>query len=326
MTSIALPVPGPGTTVPQTSPSSPVPSSSRSARCTGRLRKVPAAVLRRPARRAEGPAEPPRAPEALPGPAEPTQEPEALPVGQEAGRTVATETARDPLVAMARTVACPGTVTTWLNHWSVQHADWRSLERLDVVGVDGTLLQLALAVSGRRLARTSADLVLPTVLSQVLGPGARVALIGGRPGVAQAAAQRLSSTTVVAIDGFEDLAVLRADPSCLVDFAPELVVLGLGAGLQDEVAVELHEVLPRAAICTAGGWIDQLAASEQYFPDWVHRMRLGWAWRIAHEPRRLLGRYTVDAVRFLAGFPSIVRRLDSLGGRCTTIGFDLRGR
>lgn len=314
MTSITLPVPGSGTTVPQTPPSPPpTPSSSRSARCTGRLRKVPTAVLRRPARRAEKPVEPP-------------QEPEAPPVGQEEGPVGGTETARDPLLAMARTVARPGTVTTWLNHWSVQHADWRALERLDVVGVDGTLLQLALVVSGRRLARTSADLVLPTVLSQVLPPGARVALIGGRPGVAQAAAQRMSSKTVVAIDGFEDLAALRADPSSLVDFDPDLVVLGLGAGLQDEVAVELHGVLPRAAICTAGGWIDQLAASEQYFPDWVHTMRLGWAWRIAHEPRRLLGRYTVDAVSFLAGFPSIARRLDSLGGQCTAIGFDLRGR
>ena len=45
----------------------------------------------------------------------------------------------------------------------------------------------------------------------------------------------------------------------------------------------------------------------------MHRWRLGWAWRIAHEPRRLLGRYTVEAVDFLALAPRLVARLEDMG-------------
>ncbi|WIM73054.1 WecB/TagA/CpsF family glycosyltransferase [Corynebacterium suedekumii] len=86
-----------------------------------------------------------------------------------------------------------------------------------------------------------------------------------------------------------------------MQFAPDVIVLGLGAGLQDELAVELHEILPGAVICTAGGWIDQFARREQYFPAWVHSLRLGWLWRIIHEPRRLTHRYTLDAVAILLG-------------------------
>lgn len=229
-----------------------------------------------------------------------------------------------PLRMAHRATAAPGRVVTWLNHWSVQHADWQALERVDLIGVDGTLLQLVLAVSGHRLARTSADLVLPPLLGKILGPGGRVVLLGGAPGVARAAAARLTQENTMALDGFADLAAVRADPSPLVDFDPDLVVLGLGAGLQDRVAVELHEVLPRATICTAGGWIDQLAAKEKYFPDWIHALRLGWAWRIAHEPRRLLGRYTMGAVGFLLASPGLLRRLDALPGARTDLGFDLR--
>lgn len=225
---------------------------------------------------------------------------------------------------MAHVAATPGTVVTWLNHWSVQGADWPALKQVDVIGVDGTLLQLALLASGRRLTRTSADLVLPVLLQRVLPTGARIALIGGEPGVARTAAARLTKNETLALDGFSELAQLRSDPAALIEFDPQLVILGLGAGLQDTVAVELRKVLPRAGICTAGGWIDQFAAKEKYFPDWVHRARLGWAWRIAHEPRRLLGRYTMGTLAFLTRAPGIVRRLDALPGVLTTIGFDLR--
>ena len=90
-------------------------------------------------------------------------------------------------------------------------------------------------------------------------------------------------------------------------------VVGLGAGLQELVAAKARDWMPRASVCTAGGWIDQFAASDQYFPDWVHAARLGWAWRIAHEPRRLTRRYTIEALDFVAHAPELIRRLEAIG-------------
>jgi exopolysaccharide biosynthesis WecB/TagA/CpsF family protein len=187
-----------------------------------------------------------------------------------------------------------GLTVTWLNHFTAQHAEAATLRHIDAIGIDGTLLQLLL---GRNApARTSADLLLPVLLARDATADARIALIGGRPGRAAAAASRLGERVVVAADGYAELARLREDPSPLAAEAPDIVLLGLGAGLQDAVALELADVLPRAAIFTVGGWLDQLAAAETYFPRWVHALRLGWAWRLVHEPRRLLRRYTVDAL------------------------------
>lgn len=228
------------------------------------------------------------------------------------------------LVRFAREMSHPGVVVTWLNHWSIQHADWEAMGHMHLVGVDGTLLQLVLRRHGHIVGRTSADLVLPVLLSRVLPPRARVVLLGAAPGVARQAAERLAPREVLALDGFEELSSVREDPSVLVDFDPALVVVGLGAGLQEEVAAEVHADLPRATVCTAGGWIDQFARSEQYFPDWIHSLRLGWAWRIAHEPRRLLGRYTTDALALVGRTRGLVQRKVALGGTFTELGFDRR--
>ncbi len=187
-----------------------------------------------------------------------------------------------------------GLVVTWLNHWSTQKADWVSVARADFVGIDGTFLQILLARGGMNVGRSSADLVIPQFLDLV-GDDARIALIGGEQGIAESAAARLEGVVYTA-NGFDGLRALRQDLDPLVNSAPNIVVLGLGAGLQDQVASEVAEVLPDAVIFTAGGWLDQLTAREQYFPPIVHTLRLGWLWRILHEPRRLIGRYTVDAV------------------------------
>ncbi len=229
----------------------------------------------------------------------------------------------NPLVSYSHKVIEPGTVTTWVNHWSLMNAHLDSLKKVDRIGVDGTLLQLIARISGWEVARTSADLVIPHVIARHLPPDSRIALIGAAPGVGEKAAERFTSCSTMVIDGYEGLVRLREDPTPLVEFDPRLVLLGLGAGLQEDVAVELRGVLPDAAICTAGGWIDQLAAAECYFPAWVHHLRLGWAWRIAHEPRRLIRRYTVDAARFLVNAPRLIRMLRVLG-ETTSLDIEVR--
>ena len=50
--------------------------------------------------------------------------------------------------AMAQRVLTRGHATTWLNHWSLLHADFRALARMHTVGFDGTLLQMRLRAAG----------------------------------------------------------------------------------------------------------------------------------------------------------------------------------
>ena len=140
--------------------------------------------------------------------------------------------ATDPAFdAMAQRVLTRGHTTTWLNHWSLLHADFRALARMNTVGFDGTLLQMRLRAAGHEVARTSADLVLPHVFDR-LADGTRITLIGAVPEAGQAAAERLSRFDVQVIDGYEGLRRFKADPSVLTSFDPRLVIVGLGAGLQ----------------------------------------------------------------------------------------------
>lgn len=203
--------------------------------------------------------------------------------------------------------------TTWLNHWSLMYANWSALTRMDRIGFDGTFLQLALYKAGRHVHRTSADLVMPFVLHSVLRPHSRIVVVGAAPGVAQQASTRMGAHEICCFDGYADLRRLRKNPEELVALKPQVILVGLGAGLQEEVAVQFHTVCPEAIVCTVGGWLDQLAQSEHYFPRWVHRLRLGWLWRIIHEPRRVLRRYTFDALRFSRKSRALIGSLETLG-------------
>lgn len=226
------------------------------------------------------------------------------------------------VVELAKAMVKPGTVVTWLNHWSIQHADWDALAETTSIGFDGTLLQIVLNRNGYSIGRTSADLVLPVLFQNVLEAGKNIVLIGAAPGVAERAAQRITGHTVHAFNGFDDLAEIRDNPRHIGITAPDVIILGLGAPLQDEVAIEMHQAFPNAIICTAGGWIDQFAKNEQYFPPWMHRFRLGWAWRIAHEPRRLLRRYTIDAVAFVIHHRRYLAKLAELQRNATRYSLD----
>lgn len=212
-----------------------------------------------------------------------------------------------------------GFTATWLNHVSIMSADWDALRKFDYIGVDGTLLQLLLRASGIQVKRTSADLTLPALLEFSRANGRRIGFVGAKAGVAALAARRFVGVNFVA-DGYAELATIRTNPSQLRT-AVDVVVLGLGARLQDQVATQLATSMPHAAIVTAGGWIDQMAKSADYFPAWIHKMRLGWLWRLAHEPRRLLKRYTILAVLAIRNRRLLVDRIAALGLHESELGF-----
>ena len=46
--------------------------------------------------------------------------------------------------AMATRLLTPGHATSWLNHWSLLHADFPALSRMSTIGFDGTFLQMRL--------------------------------------------------------------------------------------------------------------------------------------------------------------------------------------
>lgn len=215
---------------------------------------------------------------------------------------------------------------TWVNHysvwWALSHAP-AALRSMDICGVDGQLLRWILG----HPARTSADLVVPVLLRN--DPEiATVLAIGGRGDRAAQLAGALGELAgrplaVVSVDGFEGLPRGEELAELVGSVRPDLVLVGLGAGLQEQVLEEAAVAMPAGYALTCGGFLDQVLRT-RYYPGWAYPLRLNWLVRLAREPRRLWRRYTVDALRAVAGGERLRRELRDVPGiarhaeACTT--------
>lgn len=68
---------------------------------------------------------------------------------------------------------------------------------------------------------------------------------------------------------------------------PQLVLIGLGMPLQEQVLLRRLEMLPAAVYCAVGGAIEQIAGVQKLAPRWVGRLGLEWAWRLLLHPKRV---------------------------------------
>jgi exopolysaccharide biosynthesis WecB/TagA/CpsF family protein len=207
-----------------------------------------------------------------------------------------------------------GGVITWLNHYSALRAVRAGvpLDRFDYLGLDGILL---CRLVGEDVPRTSADLVLPALLERA--EGLRIALIGSTDESLRAVAAKAESTygheVVLARNGYADLPEPGELRRTLRALRVDLVVIGLGAPLQDFYALDLQGAGP--LVLTCGGWLDQYAAGGQYYPAWAYPLRLNWLVRLVREPRRLWRRYTVEALRAFRAKKALRDYVTGVGGR-----------
>lgn len=110
--------------------------------------------------------------------------------------------------------------------------------------------------------------------------------------------------------GFFDNAAERADAlRDLVASGAEIVILGMGTPLQEDVAIELRalaevEDAPMQVIFTCGGFLSQTAQGGDYYPDFIKRTGLRWVYRAmkhSHVRKRLL----VDYPRFFVQLAAV---------------------
>jgi beta-1,4-glucosyltransferase len=231
---------------------------------------------------------------------------------------LASERLVDGLVALERERAAAGAPVrvTWVNHFSVRGAlrtAPEALRELEVCGVDGLLLRRIL----RHPARTSADLVVPRLLRADTGIQ-RVLAVGGSGDRSEALSEALSEDAgrrieVRSVDGYAGLPRGRDLHRLVREVRPDLVLVGLGAGLQEQVVAEAAEAMSRGYALTCGGFLDQ-ALQAGYYPAWAYPLRLNWLVRVLREPRRLWRRYTVDAVRAVAARAELRQGMSAVPG------------
>jgi N-acetylglucosaminyldiphosphoundecaprenol N-acetyl-beta-D-mannosaminyltransferase len=162
---------------------------------------------------------------------------------------------------------------------------------------------------------SGSDLVVP--LARVAAERRwRVYLLGGRPGVAEEAGQKLAGELGVHIVG-TDAPFIRADGGAddaeqmlrrLRTARPDLLLVALGAPKQ-ELWIDrfADEIRPVVAI-GVGGSLDFVAGRVKRAPKWMSRAGLEWTYRLAQEPRRMWRRYLIEDPAFVSIVARSVRR------------------
>jgi len=195
------------------------------------------------------------------------------------------------------------------------------VDAADLLVCDGTPIYWAARMAGWRLPGrvTGSDLIWS--LSQAAAAeGRSVAIVGGPPGVAGRALQRLverypglqsagSSAPVVGLPPSE--AELQPLVAQLRAGRPDIVFICMGFPKQERLAMALRPHLPDSWFVGCGAAAEFVAGTRRRAPRWSQRLGAEWVWRLLQEPRRLGPRYALDAafgVRLLASSLASRRR------------------
>lgn len=150
------------------------------------------------------------------------------------------------------------------------------------------------------------DLIL-TLSERAAREGLSVYLLGGDPGVGDAAAaklrERFPAIRIVGVEsppfGFErDDAYMAAMAQRVVASRADIVFVAVGFPKQERVIERLRPLMPRAWFLGVGISFSFVTGHVQRAPRWVQRIGLEWLTRVIQEPRRLFKRYFVHGVPF----------------------------
>jgi N-acetylglucosaminyldiphosphoundecaprenol N-acetyl-beta-D-mannosaminyltransferase len=188
------------------------------------------------------------------------------------------------------------------------------VEKATLVVADGMPLVWASRLSGQPLQERVAGSALIFSLSAAAARSGRsIYLLGGEPGIPEAAAERLSAMypglMVAGTDspafGFErNEAEVIAIRDRLCQAAPDIVYVGLGFPKQEKLIAVLIPALPTAWFIGCGSAIGFAGGKMRRAPAWMRRAGLEWVHRLLNEPQRLFRRYLIQdlpyATRLLA--------------------------
>jgi len=153
---------------------------------------------------------------------------------------------------------------------------------------------------------SGSDLMMP-LLRRAAERGYRVYFLGGSPGAAQLAKEKLEQELPgIRIVGVDDGRIdVDGGPEVqkpildrIQQAAPDLLLVALGAPKQEIWSSEHRAELGAAVAIGVGASLDFIAGTLRRAPRWMSNSGLEWAYRLAQEPRRMAGRYLLRDPQF----------------------------
>jgi len=186
----------------------------------------------------------------------------------------------------------------------------------DVVYCDGNGIRVGAALLGDLLpARmTGADWIWD-LANHAAGRGLRLFWLGGREGVAAAAADRLRQVAPdLQIAGTHHGYFEKTGPEseAVVErinrVAPDIVLVGFGTPLQERWVLEHRRKIDAGVVWVLGATADFVSGAVPRGPSLLYDHGFEWLSRLLVDPRRLWHRYLLGNTRFLARVLSERRR------------------
>jgi N-acetylglucosaminyldiphosphoundecaprenol N-acetyl-beta-D-mannosaminyltransferase len=188
----------------------------------------------------------------------------------------------------------------------------RAVLGADFTVPDGQPLVWALNLLGHDVSdRVYGPTLMDRACARAAGSGQRFYLYGGRNhgALAQLARNlRLRHPGLQIVGGhvppFRELTAAEED-AVVADIGrsgADVVWVGIGVPKQEKWMARMRERLTAPVLVGVGAAFDFHAGLVPQAPSWMQRLGLEWAFRLAHEPRRLWRRYLRYNPRFVTGF------------------------
>jgi N-acetylglucosaminyldiphosphoundecaprenol N-acetyl-beta-D-mannosaminyltransferase len=179
--------------------------------------------------------------------------------------------------------------------------------RADLSLVDGTPVLWAAKLLGTPLPeKLSGSDMFDPLIERAAVEGLRVVLLGGGPGIAELAAEKLRQRlpkvqivdTLAPRIGLSATDEEREAVERLIRAKADLIFVCLGAPKQELFSDRNRRALAPAVLVCFGAAVDFAAGTMPRAPTWMSQMGLEWAFRLGREPRRLASRYLLRDPEF----------------------------
>lgn len=192
-----------------------------------------------------------------------------------------------------------------------------SIQRCELITADGQAVVWAARLLGDPLpCRVAGIDLMEGLLALAADRGYRVYILGGRLELLERAVRRIHEDhptiqTAGYRDGYyedhEETAVARA----IQGSKPDILFVGMSSPRKEYFLARHGRAINVPFVMGVGGSIDVYAGLVKRAPLLMQRLGLEWLFRVAQEPRRLVGRYVTTNTRFvlLVGRELVRRRL-----------------
>lgn len=189
-----------------------------------------------------------------------------------------------------------------------------NMNRFDIMLPDGWGIILGARWFGYPMPdRQGNDDICPKVFAMSAEHGFSNFLFGCSEGTPEKAAVNLTGTfpglpIAGTLHGYWD--VTRGHPGRYDDADVDMMVDEINASKPDILHVSIPTPMQQnwvwqvagrlsvPVIITGGSYLDHLAERVYWYPEWVNKMRLGWAYRLSREPGRLWKRYSIELMTY----------------------------